>query len=46
MLDHHDFNNITIDNYKKEIFSSYMLEDGVYITHSLNSAYVESIIKI
>ena len=42
MLDHPDFINNAIEKCKKEIFPSYMLEYGVYITHSLNFIYVVS----
>ena len=46
MLAHPDFNNISIDNYKRERFPTFMLADGAYITRSLNLVYVEVIAKI
>ena len=40
MLAHPDFNNISIDTYKQEILSTFLLANGVYITCSLNQVYV------
>ena len=36
MLDHPDFNYIPIDTYVWEMYSTFMLSYGVYITHPLN----------
>ena len=33
---HSDFNDILIVTYKREIFPTFMLSGGVYITHPLN----------
>ena len=32
MLDHPDFNNISIENYKQEILPTFVLTGGVYVT--------------
>ena len=39
-------NNISIDNYKQEIFMTFMLALHLYVTHSLNFVYVEVIANI
>ena len=39
-------NNITIDSYKQEMFTTFMLEDCVYITRSLNLTNVKVISNI
>ena len=36
MLAHPDSNKFSIDNYKREIFPKFMLEDCVYATRSLS----------
>ena len=36
MLAYTDFNHNSIDTHKQVIFPTFMLEDGVYITRSLN----------
>ena len=46
MLADSDFNNISIDTYKREIFPTFMLADGEYIIRSLNRLYVEVIDNI
>ena len=46
MLAYTDLNNISIDNHKQEIFPTFMLADGVYITHSSNQLYVKVISNI
>ena len=46
MLAHPNFNNISIDNYKQEIFCTFSLGCGVYVTFSLNLVYVEVIANI
>ena len=35
MLDHLDFNDMSIEPYKREIFPTLLLAYGVYITHRL-----------
>ena len=46
MLSNPDFNNIPIDHYKWEIFTTFMLSCGIYVTRSLNWLYVEVIANI
>ena len=46
MFDHPDFDNIPIGKYKLEIFTTFMLSDGAYITCSFNWVYVEVIANI
>ena len=46
MSDRPDFNNISIDNYKPEIFPTFLLAYCVYITRSLNRVFVEVISNI
>ena len=46
MFDFTDYNNISMDSYKQEMFTTFMLEDCVFITCSLNLANVEVISNI
>ena len=46
LLAHHDSNRISIDNYKRNIFPTFMLADGVYNTRSLNLLYMEVLVNI
>ena len=46
MLYHPDFNDVSIDTYRLEIFPTFMLSDGVYITCSLNWENLEVIANI
>ena len=46
MLAHPNFNNISIENYKREQFPTFVLSDGEYITRSLNLLKVELIANI
>ena len=46
MLDLHVFNDISIYTYQGEIFPTFMLADGLYITHALNLVKFEEISKI
>ena len=46
MLFNHDYNNISIDNYKREMFQTFMLTLRVYVTYSLTLVYLEVISKI
>ena len=46
MLDHPDFNNISIDSYKREILNTFMLALHVYVACSLNIVYMEVIANI
>ena len=41
MLANPDFKNISMENYKREIFPTFMLELRLYVIHSLNWLYVE-----
>ena len=46
MLANPDYNNISIDNYKQEIFLILMLELHIYVTSSLTLVYLEVIANI
>ena len=46
MLDRPDFNNISIETDKREIFLEFMLAYGEYITHSLDRVYAKVIANI
>ena len=46
MLYNHDYNNISIDSYKREIFQTIMLALCVSVTSSLTLVYLEVIAKI
>ena len=46
MLYSNYFNNISIYNYKREIFPPFMLGYGMYVTCSLNWVYVKLITNI
>ena len=46
MLGHPNFNNISIENYRWEIFPKFMSADGVYVILSLNWLYAEVISSI
>ena len=43
---HTDLNKFLIDNYKREIFLTFMLEYCVYVTCSFNYLYLEVIANI
>ena len=36
MLAHNDFNDITFVTYNQDIFTTFMFEDGAFVTHSFN----------
>ena len=40
-----DYNNISIANFKREIFMTFMLELYVYVTSSLTAVYLKVIAK-
>ena len=46
MLPHPNVDKISINNYKQEILPTFMLENCVYVTRSLNWVYVELISNI
>ena len=46
MFAHLDHNDISIYTYKSERFMTFMLADGVSITHLLNLVYVKVISNI
>ena len=46
MLDNPDYNNISIENYKWEIFTTFILELHVYVTSFLIIVYQEVIVNI
>ena len=46
MLFNPEYNNISIDNYKREIFQIFMLELRLYIPYSSTLVYLEVISKI
>ena len=36
-----DFDDISIENYKRETFPTFMLADGVYVNRSLSLVYIQ-----
>ena len=44
MLDNHNYNNLSIENYKREILPTFMLALHVYFTHSLTLVYLKVIV--
>ena len=46
MLDNPDYNNISIEKYKQEILTTFMVALREYVTRSLNLLYMEVIDNI
>ena len=46
MLTNPDYNNISIENYIREMFLTFMLALGVYVNRSLIQLYLKAIANI
>ena len=46
VLDHLEYNNISIDSYYQALLQTFMLELYVFITHSLTLVYLKVIANI